>query len=122
MDDDDKTESGFGDLLRKVSALGAAATEDNIKSMLKDIPAAKDVVQNLMQNAKGAKGEVAKMLQDEFRKYLGKVDIEKIVDYVAENYDLDVKTQVSLKKKTKKKGQSSKASTSNKTDTDSESV
>lgn len=100
MNDDEKADSGLGDLFKRIQSLGSAATEENIKNIIKDIPTAKDVVQNLMQNAKGAKSEVANMLQEEFRKYLGKVDLEKIVDYVAENYDLDVSTKVSLKKKT----------------------
>ena len=97
------TENGLGDILKKLSALknsSSIVSEENIKALLKDLPMAKDIVQNVFDNAKGAKGEVSKLLQDEFRKYLGKVEVEKIVDYLAENYDIDAK--LSFKKKKNK--------------------
>jgi hypothetical protein len=93
-------EKGLGDILKKLSSLSSSSSivsEESIKGLLKDLPVAKDIVLNVIDNAKGAKGEVSKLLQDEFRKYLGKVEVEKIVDYLAENYDIDAK--LSFKKK-----------------------
>jgi cell division ATPase FtsA len=86
--ENDKEESALGDLFKKLSALGAAATEESIKNIIKDIPiakdVAKDVVNNFVQNAKGA---------------IGKVELEKIVDYVAEHYDLDIKANIKKEKR-----------------------
>ena len=96
-------EKGLGDILKKLSSLSgnsSIVSEESIKNLLKDLPVAKDIFLNVVDNAKGAKGEVSKLLQEEFRKYLGKVEVEKIVDYLAENYDIDAK--LSFKKKKNK--------------------
>ena len=106
QDKHNKEEKGLGDLLKKISSLSGQSglvSEENIKNFIKDIPIAKELAKetivSALENAKGAKGEVSKLMQDEFRKYLGKVEIEKIVDYLAENYDIDAKLSFKKKKK-----------------------
>ena len=94
-----------------MASLGAGAaflTEDAIKSVLKDAPFPKEIIGGLLENAKGTKEEVVKGLKEELGKYLSRLDLNNIVDYVAENYDVDVSASFSLKKKKKNVSKKSK--------------
>lgn len=96
----------IADVLKKVASIGAGAafmTEDAVKNILGDLPIPKDILAGLVQNAKGAKEDFSESLREEFRKYLSKLNINQVVDYVAENYDMEVKASFSFKKKTNKK-------------------
>lgn len=100
MNDSKKDKAGIADIINKVVSVGVGAafmTEESVKSLLGDLPLPKDIVNGLVQNAKGAKEDFSKNIREEFGKYLSKVDVEKLVDYIAENYDL--KADISLKKK-----------------------
>lgn len=106
-DKDDK-EKGIGDVFKKIASLGMGAafmTEDAVKNLIGDLPLPKDIVSGLIQNAKGAKEDLTKGLRDEFRKYLSKLDTNNIIDYIAQNYDVEVEAKFKLKKKDSSKDQ-----------------
>ena len=105
-DNQEKKDSGIQDIIRRIASVGVGAafmTEDTVKSLLNDLPIPKDIISGLVQNAKGAKDEVAKSLRDEIKKYLSRVDTENIIDHLAENYDVEVNATFSFKKKQKSK-------------------
>jgi hypothetical protein len=103
-DKNDKTGDvkGLGDIIKRVVSVGVGAafmTEESVKSLLGDLPIPKDVITGLVTNAKGAKEEFTKSLREEFRKYLSKLDTEKLIDYILQNYDVEFNANVSFKKK-----------------------
>ncbi len=100
-----KEDKGLGDVFKKISSLGlgsAFLSEEALKNIIGDIPLPKNIVNGLLENARVAKEDFAKSLGDEFRRYLSKVDTDKAIDYIAENYDIEMKASFSLKKKEKK--------------------
>lgn len=103
-DEEDKKESGLQDIIKRVVSVGVGAafmTEESVRNILGDLPLPKDIVSGLVQNAKGAKDEFTQGLREEFKKYLSHLDTENIVDYIAENYDVEVNASFSFKKKAK---------------------
>lgn len=104
MSDQDKNNDvkGLGDIIKRVVSVGVGAafmTEESVKNLLGDLPIPKDVIAGLVTNAKGAKEEFTKSLREEFRKYLTKLDTEKLIDYILQNYDVDVNANFTFKKK-----------------------
>ena len=112
--DDDKAENegtkehrdhkGLGDIFKRVASasLGSSfMSEESIKNLLSDLPVSKDIISSLVQNAKGAKEDFTKGLREEFRKYLSKLDKESLIDYLVENYDIEVNASFNFKKKKK---------------------
>ncbi|GAB4015356.1 MAG: hypothetical protein Fur0010_14290 [Bdellovibrio sp.] len=100
--DSEAKEKGLADVLKKVASIGMGAaflTEDAIKNMVGDIPLPKDILSGLLQNAKSAKEDLANALREEFRKYLSKVDPEKLTENILENYDIEVEAKLKFKKK-----------------------
>ncbi len=97
MSDSDKGDKaadfkGLGDIIKKVVSVGVGAafmTEESVKGLLNDLPIPKDVINSLVSNAKGAKEDLSKSLREEFRKYLSKLDTEKLIDYVLQNYEVN---------------------------------
>ena len=102
MSDDKKSESAIGEVIKKVVSIGVGAafmTEDAVKTILSDLPLPKDIINGLVQNAKGAKKEFSEGIRSEIREYLSKLDMTKVVESTLENYDFEVQAKVSLKKK-----------------------
>ena len=99
---DNKEKDSISEAIKKVVSIGVGAaflTEDAVKNMLGDLPLPKDIVSGLVNNAKGAKEDLTKGVREEIRKYLTKMDVEKLVDYVAENYDVEVNATFKFNKK-----------------------
>ena len=116
MDDENnnKKESGIADVIKKVVSIGVGAafmTEDAVKNILGDLPLPKDIVTGLVQNAKGAKKEFSDGVRKEFREYLSKLDLTKLVSNALENYDFNIQATVTLKKKEKDAGKGESKST-----------
>ena len=100
-----KGEGSLQDIIKRVVSVGVGAafmTEESVRNILGDLPLPKDIISGLVQNAKGAKEEFSKNLGEEFRGYLKGLDTERIIDYIAENYDVEVNANFSFKKKNKK--------------------
>ena len=98
-------ESGIADVIKKVVSIGVGAafmTEDAVKNILGDLPLPKDIVSGLVQNAKGAKKEFSDGVRKEFREYLAKLDVTKLMSNTLENYDFNIQATIKLKKKEKK--------------------
>ena len=103
--------TSLADILKKVVSIGIGAaflTEDALKNLLKDVPVSKDIISGILQNAKNAKNDFTQGLRDEFKKYLSHIEIEKIVGFLMENYDMEVTAKFSFKKKKKRKNASDK--------------
>lgn len=103
MTDKKVDDKKLGDVLKKVASLGMGAafmTEDAIKNIVADLPIPKDIVAGLLQNAKTAKEDFSTSLRDEFRKYLTKLDTERLIDYILTNYDVELDAKFRFKKKT----------------------
>ncbi len=104
MDDDNKKEGSLQDIIKRVVSVGVGAafmTEESVRNLLNDLPLPKDIVSGLVQNAKGAKEDFTKSLREEFSKYLKGLDHETIIDYIAENYEVEAKASFNFKKKDK---------------------
>lgn len=98
-------DKSLADVLKKVASIGMGAaflTEDAIKSMVGDIPLPKDILNGLLQNARSAKEDLSTALREEFRKYLSKVDPEKLAEHILEKYDIEVEAKLKFKKKDQK--------------------
>ncbi len=101
-DNGSKKDTGLQDIIKRVVSVGVGAafmTEESVRNILGDLPLPKDIVTGLVQNAKGAKEDFTQALRDEFKKYLSHLDTEHIIDYLAENYDVEVNASFSFKKK-----------------------
>ena len=108
----EKSTSALGDILKKVVSVGVGAaflTEDALKNILKDAPIPKDIVSGILQNAKNAKSDFTQGLRDEFKKYLSHIELEKIIEALLENYDMEVTAKFSFKKKKKRRNASPKS-------------
>lgn len=106
-DQNSKKDGGLQDIIKKVVSVGVGAafmTEESVKNILGDLPLPKDIVTGLVQNAKGAKEDFTTALRDEFKKYLSHLDTEHIIDYIAQNYDVEVNASFKFKKKAGGKG------------------
>ena len=105
MEDKNKNNNGaIGDILKKVVSTGIGAfflTEEALKSALNEKSLPKDIMQNLLQNAKGIRDEVFKQVKTEMQGYLNKVDLTKEIGKILENYDLDVQAKVKFTKRKK---------------------
>ena len=98
---DDK---GISEVLKKVISVGVGAafmTEDTIKTVLKDLPLPREILNGLVNNAKGAKEEFVESVQIEVREALSKVDPSKLMEEVLDNYDIEVSAKFSFTKKEK---------------------
>lgn len=98
-----KSDSGIGDIIKKVVSVGVGAafmTEESVKKILEDLPLPKDIISGLIQNAKGAKEDFTSGIREELRNYLTKVDASKIVTDVLDKYDVEVEAKFKFKKKT----------------------
>lgn len=106
-------ENKLSDVLKKVvnTGIGAAfMTEEAIKERLGDLSLPKDMVNGLIQNAKGTRDEFISAVKKELKDLLGNVDVSEEIQKVVENYDIEVKATFkfkpknddALKKKTKK--------------------
>lgn len=103
--EDSEKEGGLGDIFKKITSVGVGSaflTEENIKSLIGDLSLPKDLTNALIQNAKNAKGELLNSLGSEFRAHLAKIESKEIVDYIANNYDININVSFSPKSKTKK--------------------
>ncbi len=96
----------FSDIIKKVVSVGVGAgfmSEEAIKSIIGDLPLPKDILNGMIQNAKGAKEEFTQSIREELRLYLSKVDASKIVEDVLDKYDVEVEAKFKFKKKEKTK-------------------
>ncbi|MCB9091575.1 MAG: hypothetical protein H6621_08930 [Halobacteriovoraceae bacterium] len=99
----------LSDLLKKAVSTGIGAafmTEDMIRSAWSDI-ANKDSLNSLIQNAKNSRDEFLGSIKSEIKSYLSHIDLEKEIDRILENYDIEVNANVSFKKKNSGKKKSS---------------
>ncbi len=99
----DKDKDGkISEVIKKVVSIGIGAafmTEDAVKNILNDLPLPKDIVTGLLQNAKNAKEDFSDSIREEVRAHLSKIDPARLVDDLVENYDIELKTKISFKKK-----------------------
>ena len=103
--DKDKKESPIGDIIKKVVSVGVGAafmTEESVKKILDDLPLPKDIINGLVQNAKGAKEDFAKSIREEIKHYLANVDSSKLVSDILDKYDVEVEAKFRFKKKDEK--------------------
>lgn len=99
---DDKKDSPFGDVIKKVVSIGVGAafmTEESVKNTLGDLPLPKDIVNGLLQNAKSSKEEFLASMKEEVSNHLSKVDPKKLVQEVLEDYDVNIEAKLSFTKK-----------------------
>lgn len=95
-------DKGIGDILKRVISVGVGSafmTEEAVKKAISDLPLPKDMLSGLLQNAKQAKSDFMDTLKEEIREKFDKVDPAKLVDELAERYDIEVKATVKFKKK-----------------------
>ncbi|MFT6071278.1 MAG: polyhydroxyalkanoate synthesis regulator phasin [Bacteriovoracaceae bacterium] len=93
---------GLGDVIKKVVSIGVGAafmTEEAVRGIVKDLPLPKEIVTGLIENAKGARTEFTAGIQEEVRKHLSKVDPKQMLETLLDGYDIEVKANLSFKKK-----------------------
>ncbi len=103
---DEKESKNFGDMFKKVVNTGIAAafmTEDAVKNMAKDLPLPKEMVTGLVQNAKNSKDEFIGSVKTEVRSFLERIDIQKEIDRVIADHDIEINAKIKFNKKPKKK-------------------
>ena len=111
MDDKDfKDKDGkLGDIFKKALATGVTAafmTEEGVRNLLKDVPLPKDIVGNLVDNARNTKTEFVASVKNELKTYLEKIDLSREIEKIAEKYDFEVNATIRLKRKQNKNEQS----------------
>lgn len=105
-ENEDDAPKGIGDMFKKIAQVGMGAafmTEESIRGVLNDLPVSKEIIAGLVSNAKGAKEDFTKGLREEFSKYLSRLDKESLIDYLVQNYDVEVNASLKFNKKTDSK-------------------
>ncbi len=108
---EDQEKTPLSEMIKKIVSVGVGASfmsEESIKNVLADLPLPKDILNGLIQNAKGAKDDFTQSLREEIRLYLSKVDASKIVENVLDNYDVEVEAKFKFKKKNTSKKETTK--------------
>lgn len=103
---EEKEKTGLSDMIKKVVSVGVGAgfmSEEAIKGILQDLPLPKDMLNGLVQNAKGAKEEFTQSIREEIRHYLSTVDASKLVEDILDKYDVEVEAKFKFKRKTQTK-------------------
>ena len=104
-------ESGISDVIKKVVSVGIGAafmTEDAVKNVLQDLPLPKDIVSDLLSNAKNAKEDFRNSIMQEVRGQFSKIEPSKLIDEILEKYDIEITSTLKFSKKDdKKKGDDS---------------
>ncbi|MBT3234379.1 MAG: hypothetical protein HN353_00340 [Bdellovibrionales bacterium] len=106
----------IADMIKRVVSVGVGAafmTEDSVKALLAELPLPKDIINGLVQNAKGAKEEFMDSIQAEIRRHLSSIDPKQYLDEIVNNYEFEIDATVRLNKRatsgpTKKKSQEKK--------------
>ncbi len=101
-DNDEKENKNITDIFKKVVSTGISAafmTEDAVKNLIQDLPIPKELVNGLVQNAKNSKDEFISSVKSELKSYLEKIDLQKEIDRLVENYDIEVNAKINFKKK-----------------------
>lgn len=102
---EDKDPKNLGDLFKKVVNTGLAAafmTEDAVKNITKDLPLPKEIVNSLVQNAKNSKDEFVGSVKTEVKSFLERIDIQKEIDRIIEDHDIEINAKIKFTKKKKK--------------------
>lgn len=102
MSDENEKRESLQDIIKRVVSVGVGAafmTEESVRSLLHDLPLPKDIISGLVQNAKGVKEDFAQSLREEFKKYLTHLDTESLINYIVENFDVEVNASFSFKRK-----------------------
>lgn len=103
---EDKDPKNLGDLFKRVVNTGLAAafmTEDAVKNITKDLPLPKEIVNGLVQNAKNSKDEFVDSVKTEVKSFLERIDIQKEIDRIIEDHDIEVNAKIKFVKKEKPK-------------------
>lgn len=99
---EEKEEKKLSDVVKKLFSTGVSAafmTEESIRSLARDLPLPKEIIQGLLANANATKAEFIQSAKKELKSYLDRIDLSKEVDRVLENYDLEIKANIKFKKK-----------------------
>jgi len=103
-------ENRLTDLLKKVASVGissALLTEEGVKSLLQDLPLPKELIQGLVNNAKGAKEDFVNSVRTELAKYFNDAKASEIIEEILSRNDLEINATVRLKPKVKAKAKKS---------------
>lgn len=95
-------EKGLSDIIKRIVSVGVGSafmTEEAVRNILADLPLPKDIVTGLVHNAKQAKSDFLDTISAEVKDQLSKVDPAKLVDDLAERYDIEVSATIKFKKK-----------------------
>ena len=101
---EEKEAKGLGDVLKKMASLGlegAALSEEILKNTIGESSLPKSFMNKVLDNVRSTKEDFTKTVRAELQKHLSKLEVDKVVDYLAKNYDIEVKSSISLKKKKK---------------------
>ncbi len=107
MDKNDR-EGRLVDALKKIitSGIGAAeVTEELARKVISDVHFPKEIINHLLENAKGTKEEFINQLRKVIAEQISSIDFRKEWDRVLENYELDIQMKVNFKKKDDTKDQ-----------------
>ena len=97
-------ESSISEIIGRIISTGVGAafmTEDAIRNILADLPLPKNIVTGLLQNAKSAKADFAKLIRSELQKHLSKSNVKGLLREVLDEYDIKIDTTLQFKKKRK---------------------
>ena len=100
----DEKESSISEIIKKVASVGLGAafmTEDAIKSTLGEVSLSKDIVANLIKNAKDLKQDFYKNLSTEITEKISKLDHKKFITEILDDYEIEVNAKFSFTKKEK---------------------
>ena len=94
----------IGDMVGRIVSTGIGAafmTEDSVRNLLKDVPLPKTVLAGLLQNAKTAKKDFTSLLRSELEKHFSKMDPERLLREVLNEYDVQINATLRFRKKRK---------------------
>ena len=87
--------------LRKllITGLGTAfMTEDSLLKYLSDLKLPRDAKNYLLGQAQKGKDELARVLSQELRRYLGKLNLQEILKNALDGMNVDIQAQVHFRK------------------------
>ncbi len=92
----------ISDIIKRVVSVGVGAafmTEDSVKALLSELPLPKDIINGLVQNAKGAKEEFLESIQTELRRHLSSIDPKLYIEEILSNYEFEIDARIRLHKR-----------------------
>ncbi|MBF0362318.1 MAG: hypothetical protein HQK49_14980 [Oligoflexia bacterium] len=101
------------DVLKKIVSSGfdaAVKKEGSVKDVISDLVTSKELIKDISQGIlKHTKDEIVNSVSKKVKEQLQKIDVQKELQKIIDNYDIEIVSKITLKKKDAKAAKADKA-------------